>query len=272
MESNPTSPIVFLHGLAGFRRILGREYFSSIPAHLKSRGYEAAFPILHPSETVEFRSSQLQDFLDQHYPDRRVHIIAHSMGGLDARYLASPNGRNQGHRLISITTIATPHHGSSHARLFLALRLMQILAVLFRTAARWRRLDDEPRTFLDIMGEGKTAGVQQLTREYMGNQFNPNVPDHPDVVYRSYSGKMCGRHGAPPALTFLAQWLLLWIMEGSNDGLVSVPSARWGDWRGVIAADHRDEIGHLRPRKWIAFDRLEFYARLAEELAGLERT
>ena len=43
---------------------------------------------------------------------QRPVVIGHSMGGLDARYAASPAGLNQGHRIHTITTLSTPHHGA----------------------------------------------------------------------------------------------------------------------------------------------------------------
>src|SRR5262249_5187529 len=40
---------------------------------------------------------------------RAVHVFAHSMGGLDARYMISRLGMAK--RVLSLTTIATPHRG-----------------------------------------------------------------------------------------------------------------------------------------------------------------
>jgi hypothetical protein len=44
---------------------------------------------------------------------KKTHIVAHSMGGLDSRYLLSPVSEN---KLVapvqSLTTISTPHQGS----------------------------------------------------------------------------------------------------------------------------------------------------------------
>jgi len=46
-------------------------------------------------------------------PAQKTHIIAHSMGGLDSRYLLSPDNPTPNRMPIrSLTTIGTPHFGS----------------------------------------------------------------------------------------------------------------------------------------------------------------
>jgi hypothetical protein len=44
-------------------------------------------------------------------PSEKVHIIAHSMGGLDARYLLSKNANGIADYVSTLTTIGTPHQG-----------------------------------------------------------------------------------------------------------------------------------------------------------------
>ena len=50
--------------------------------------------------------------------DKKIHIIAHSMGGLDSRYMISKLGMAD--RVLSLTTISTPHHGSPIADITVA--------------------------------------------------------------------------------------------------------------------------------------------------------
>src|SRR5436190_277798 len=45
--------------------------------------------------------------------DGKVIIIAHSMGGLDARYMISRLGMAD--RVAALVTLSTPHHGSPYA-------------------------------------------------------------------------------------------------------------------------------------------------------------
>jgi triacylglycerol lipase len=59
--------------------------------------------------------------------------------------------------------------------------------------------------------------------------------------------------------------------EGDNDVLVSVSSARWGEFRGILRATHFEQIGWcLAPARTViqrSFDHLGFYRRV---LAGLD--
>ena len=131
-------------------------------------------------------------------------------------------------------------------------------------------MDEETRAFFQSYIDIGTPGIEQLQPKSMKEDFNRNTPDHPLPVYLSYSGKMAGRNGAPLDPLFFFQWLLLMAFEGSNDGLVSVTSARWGNWRGVLPATHRDQIGHLQPREWIPFNRLQLYGKIAREITQFE--
>ena len=67
---------------------------------------------------------------------------------------------------------------------------------------------------------------------------------------------------APPAALMDAQKL-------PHDGLVSVPSARWGRFLGCIPADHADEICQVAadsPGLGNGFDCHRFYLELAQFL------
>lgn len=52
--------------------------------------------------------------------ETRVHIVAHSMGGLDGRWVIAEGGLAD--RIDSLTTIATPHRGTSLGNVAYALR------------------------------------------------------------------------------------------------------------------------------------------------------
>src|SRR5689334_16143365 len=95
----PSITLVFAHGILGWgdralRKRLRKDYFNGI-RQLYLQEYGAAFhldiltPTVSPAESVQQRA---QDFTVQvkealrARPDVRVHIVAHSMGGLDARW------------------------------------------------------------------------------------------------------------------------------------------------------------------------------------------
>jgi len=77
-----------------------------------------------------------------------------------------------------------------------------------------------------------------LTTTYLTETFNPRTPDDPRVRYFSLTGRTGGLNIWHPL------WLPKLVLDGTdggegNDGLVSVHSARWGEFLGTIeGADH----------------------------------
>lgn len=60
-------------------------------------------------------------------------------------------------------------------------------------------------------------------------------------------------------------------LEGDNDGLVSVESAKWGDFKGVFSNDRSRGISHgdiidLKRADYKGFDVVETYVRIVKEL------
>src|SRR5438445_3539239 len=91
------APLVLVHGLLGYGRLqLGgwtvASYFGNIPAFLAASGNRVLVPQLSPTGGVADRAAELKQFLDRTAPREPVHLLAHSMGGLDARYLITRLG------------------------------------------------------------------------------------------------------------------------------------------------------------------------------------
>src|SRR5262245_55180832 len=85
------APVVLVHGFLGFERIklagmTLANYFPGIREGIEQAGNRVLVPWLSPTNSVAFRAQQLKDFLQEHAPNEPVHLLAHSMGGLDARY------------------------------------------------------------------------------------------------------------------------------------------------------------------------------------------
>src|SRR5258708_6200612 len=86
------APIVLAHGLFGFSRIgLGpltfASYFRGIPAFLRAAGTRVLVTRVPPIAGVARRAEKLGRQIQEQSPDEPVHLIGHSMGGLDARAL-----------------------------------------------------------------------------------------------------------------------------------------------------------------------------------------
>src|SRR5262245_2710379 len=87
-------PIVLVHGLLGFDalRVLGRpvfNYFPGIAEFFQAAGNRVYSVQLTPTAGVAQRAIELRDHFVNEVPDEPVHVIAHSMGGLDSRYMIS---------------------------------------------------------------------------------------------------------------------------------------------------------------------------------------
>ncbi|MFH1742208.1 MAG: alpha/beta fold hydrolase [bacterium] len=264
-------PILLLHGLAGFVRLFGLDYFNGIVEDLLSHGVEAHTPRVHPTASIAFRARQILDYIEEHFGREPVHLIGHSMGGLDARYLASPNGLNQGDRILTVTTIGTPHQGSAIASLVLRTGMNRTFVAKPLSDIALKDTDDETRRFYEEVRDSRWEGLTELRPSSIKREFNPRILDHPAVRYFSFAGKMGGKGGAPIWLPLALQWAFLGMVEGPNDGLVAVKSCTWGNFLGVLPASHQDLIGHLSPRTGIPFDRFQFYRDLAHRLERVEK-
>ena len=86
------APIVLAHGLFGFDRIgVGpvtvANYFRSLPRYLEAAGNRVLVSQVPPIAGIERRSRVLGRRIAEAFGGEPVHLIGHSMGGLDARVL-----------------------------------------------------------------------------------------------------------------------------------------------------------------------------------------
>lgn len=236
----PKYPIVLAHGLMGFAELRlagqwlpGIQYWHGIGDALRMNGVEVITTSVPPSGTIEDRAAKLaEDIAQAAGAGKSVNIIAHSMGGLDARYMIS---KLQPHNVSvkSLVTIASPHRGSAFAD-----HLLDQIGP--------SRL---PGIYKLVRGVGLDTGAfTQLTRKYMTEEFNPNTPDDPDVRYFSYGAV----NSLPPLLSpFRQPHRIISQIEGPNDGLVSVESAVWGTYKGTLLnVSHLDLINWTNRFRW----------------------
>lgn len=230
-------PVVLAHGFLGFDEIgLGARkhlYFRGVGPHLEAMGALVYSPRVPPASTIAVRAQRLADLI-RALPDPRVNIVAHSMGGLDARYAISQLGLAP--RVASLTTIGTPHLGTPLANAGNAL---------FGAISRMLR------RFFDVVAFG------DLTTHGMA-KFNAAVPDASGVAYASVVGRS-GRLRTNPLLW--PSHLYLAERSGANDGVVPAASQSWGDVIREVEADHWAQIG------WSSgFDAPAMYEELLREL------
>ena len=238
--------LVFASGFLVPQHFLGIDYFRGLAAHFEGR-HATLFPVVQPLASSEARASALADAIQQKYPQGAIHIIAHSMGGLDSRILIDRNhhGLSDPGRVASLTTLSTPHRGSPVADLLLGSRPGDLRSLAF----------DGIRHAFALLDIDIGALADLTTRAAL--QAPDVIRTHPHIRYRSYSAS--GRSGRRPtclALVLGHQYIHS-VTGQDNDGLVAVDSARYGEFQQPSwQCDHEDMVGHDLDGGEFQFDHL----------------
>lgn len=241
---SPKYPIILCHGLSGFstlqilpsfsqikgffnpdnmkeaRGLLCIDYWHGIKEKLEENGCKVFIAKVSPYGSISSRAEALNKYITQICSKEdidKVNLIAHSMGGLDCRYLISGIS-NKPYQVLSLTTISTPHKGSEIADVI--GKLDSIL----------------PQAF------------EQLTTTYV-DDFNTKFPKDNNVKYFSY-----GAYCWPKWYNFFyITWKYLFYNDESkplekriNDGLVTLDSAKYGDYLGTLR-----HVDHLTLINWM---------------------
>lgn len=264
--------IVLVHGILGFRRRLGVEYFRGVAEHFRAQGHAVLVPELDPTRGVEFRGAQLGEQINAGFingaidRNQATHIIAHSMGGLDSRFLLSPvNGSRLEAPVRSLTTIGTPHQGSPVADLVdHPLDLSPFPHLPFGAAA------SPLQHVLDALGIS-LDGLRDLTTSIC-QAFSARFSNDPSVAYFSCAGT--GRPNFPQtAALFLPFHQYIFARTGQpNDGMVALDSAQWGTFDAATwPADHAEEVGYNLDNPILppSFPYLDKYDQILARLATL---
>jgi triacylglycerol lipase len=221
------SPIVLVHGLFGFSRLrIGSwvlaDYFRGISPALRGSGNRVIVAQLSPTAGIACRAAQLKALLDRESPGEPVHILAHSMGGLDSRYMIAHLGMAS--RVLSLTTLGTPHRGSPMAD-WVMTRMAPFVAPLF-----------------DHLGLSRQAFADLTVKAC--RDFNERTPDAAGVRYFSVAGRLLSRLRNP---SWQLSGPIVARAEGPNDGIVSLASAAWGESCEVWNADHMNLVNWPQP-------------------------
>jgi len=222
--------IVLVPGLFGFDRFGPVEYFNGVASHLEQTfpGLQVKAATTNPLGSVADRADILAQQIGLLFGAEEVHLVAHSMGGLDARFLVSHN-LIVGAQVKTIVTIATPHSGSPVATLLNQGNALNALAGLQNAFI------DEMRSNLNAINDLSEQGAALL---------NQQCPDVPRIRYLEIAGT--GRAGPiPTSLPLAPTYVFVQATAGVNDGVVPLSSAQrdrplFASWAG----DHNDLIGH----------------------------
>ncbi|HEV7474883.1 MAG TPA: alpha/beta fold hydrolase [Pyrinomonadaceae bacterium] len=261
MANNQTLPIVLAHGIARFDILLEIlrtkaklpettsddrfQYFKGIRTHLEGHGFRVFHPNQDFAGPVDLRAEQLAARVNEVIANTgadKVHIIGHSMGGLDARHMIVDKGMAE--KVATLTTIGTPHLGTIFAD-----HMIDHGGVLLMESLR-------PVLNLDGFADLTVAACERFNRRAEDFEATNNV------VYQTYaSAEDLLRVFAPLG----PSWIFIRDHDGKNDGLVPFKSQQWqreliandGARKAIaqkefpIPADHLNQVGWWDPQEAI---------------------
>ncbi len=271
-----TYPIILAHGVCRFDKLWSDttgfnacdsekkdnwHYFRGVCTMLQKKGYQVYHSSVSWCAGVETRSRELLDNVHGVMKDsgiNKVNIIAHSMGGLDARHMMF-NDRNEGgvhQNIASLTTISTPHWGSPFADWG-----VENLPFLLKAASK---LGLDAAAFNDLTVKSCTA----FNENNEVREFERRC--EAQIQFKTFAGQQDFRGVCDP---LKIPFYYIEQREGENDGLVSVQSAKWEDrfFGGVFEdADHMNELGWWDLGQiWLGESDAELLSRIHKKYANI---
>lgn len=255
--------VVIVHGYGSTA-----DEFDALRGRLRDAGFACAVFSYPNDAAVDLSARQLASALEEfgrRYPDRRVAIVAHSMGGLVARAVIEGPDSASVDNVDKLIMVATPNHGSNLARVPVSLDIWQ----------NW--LDGEPDTVRTVFFESVLDGLNEARLDLQpGSELLERLnglPRNPDIRYSLLLGNrgpatreqldelrrlIVSRQRTNVALRALGPRLeplledLDELVDGLGDGAVAVERGRLEGvddtlvlyfGHGAISTDLTDEVG-----------------------------
>ncbi|MCE9500055.1 MAG: lipase [Leptospira sp.] len=237
-SSTPLSgsyPIVLSHGILGFDDTQGLaggliKYWGGMDSYLRSQGV----PVLTPGKTamagLATRAQQQKDQINTWMAANgytKVHIIGHSQGGLDSRYMIS--NLSMATKVSTFTSLNAVHRGTPVADIALAVIPSWLQPSFGVVVNLIGKLIYKSSQDVITMAKSLTTGSMAT--------FNTNTPNKSGVKYFSYGSKIT----VPDLIQHPLMGVLYPItwaggvfngQGGANDGVVPFTSQKWGTWKG----------------------------------------
>lgn len=249
-------PIILVHGIA----IKERKYlkaFGRIAEKLNEAGYQVYTADTDAFGSISSNALQLKDFiLDvlKKTGAEKVNIIGHSKGGLDSKRMITDLGMED--KVASLTTLCTPHKGS-----LIASKIWQLPSPIKRLYARCIDL------FYKHVMKDKNPDSMTVCKElcYV-NEAIETIGFSSKVFCQSYSATL--KNGKDCFIMALPMRFYKYFSGRDNDGMVSVESAKFGEYKGDCISD---SISHIQIVDLLAKpesrrDIYEFYISIARDL------
>ena len=258
-------PIVLVHGIFGFDRIMGYPYFFKIVDSLRKLGCEVYTPAVSATNTTEERGKQLlaevRKILRKSGAEK-VNLIGHSQGSTTCRYVAALHPELVG----SVTSVNGVNFGSEIADLMLDILSGKLVGnsanlIVESFMKLISLLSTKPLLPQDFKGSLKslsTEGTNEINKKYpqglpetwggQGKELETN-----GVYYYSWSGIIKlnavneGLNILDPTHAILVALSAFFKKErNQNDGLVGRYATHLGKVIGSdYQMDHLDAINQL---------------------------
>ena len=249
-------PIVLVHGIA-FKDFNVFRAFGKVQHLLEHAGNKVSTARTDSFGRIQTNAVQLKEHIERVLSEtgaKKVNIIAHSKGGLDARYMVYHLGMEN--KVASVTFLCTPHKGSQVAtRLYGLPRFLR--GFIAGSINFWYRLaGDKHPDALSV--------CRQLS--YSPDGVLEDFNDSDGIYMQSYSTRMDRASddfvmGIP--LMFSRNY-----EDGQTDGIVSVESSKFRHYRGhcVEGSVSHTEIVDFMVKKSKKEKIYTFYLSLCEDL------
>lgn len=256
---NTRYPIVLVHGL-GMKDTFFMKSWGRIDRILRIQGYTVYKSDVDGFGTVEGNAAQLKGEIEtilRETGTEKVNLIAHSKGGLDAKYMIQQLGMAD--KVASLTTLCTPHRGTPIASFILRFPRFAVKYAAFWVDTAYRILGDKAPDSL--------TACEQLKRTEKLEQETVNLDS--DVMCQSFSAAMRPGEGAADFVMTVPMLFSRFIEKGRiTDGMVPQDSTIFGTYRGDCldgSVSHTEIVDFMvRGRKRNKI--YAFYSTLCEEL------
>lgn len=228
------NPIVFIPGAILPHNWKDGGYFNDIFKISNNRAQIHVVPV-KPWASVKENAHIIHAYIEQNLSHEKIHIIAHSKGGLDINYFIKQWSYQD--NILSAYLISSPMRGTIVANfLYWSLFLIQKVSYIKPIFESMRDL--------------------RLNKKELNYSYNSITAS-------------CNLFSTPYPMFWLTI-PLLFLFEGANDGMVAVRSSRVGSLFQHYSMDHVGLIGHFKTsRRKALFNEIVdgIYAQIVKEEA-----
>ena len=271
LNPDPLTPVLFVPGLSTSASLpcldMAKDEWPELYEMFEEHGYDLKIACIPPNARItkiaKILYYEIKLLFDKdENKDKKFHIIAKSMGGIVTRAMLHNDDlmRTEPHhisdRVLSVTTISSPHHGSKVADMLMGEngddnKCLDSLGSLILSSIDKRH--DENKGLIESREDLRTSKMDEFNKEHpfddskipffsfgykiecddilckIGKRLLPFYPVN--ALSECYHNQIV-EHGKNSS-------------EKTNDGFVSEASAKWGIYLGTFEGEHFAETSNL---------------------------